>query len=549
MTFAVTDNLALLSAAPGGLKALRQLFRDLAISGRLVSQSESDEPAAAVLSATAAMRSSPQAKRASSAEGRQLAEGLPRGWAATIVGEVLICRDGERVPVSQADREARAKVYDYYGASGVIDKIDGFLFDKPLLLVGEDGANLVNRSTPIAFIARGKYWVNNHAHVLDGLGEDLLRYMALFFNAIDLKPYVTGTAQPKLNQSKLNAIPVALPPRDEQRRIVAKVDELMALCDRLEARQQDAEAAHARLVRALLESLAQARDADEFRACWERLEGQFTELMASDVAVEALQATLVLLAVTGRLVSQSPKDESGLVLLKRLAAAKQIATKDGRKQKEISAFDLPAPPFDAPTGWAWAHMDQVLAISGGVTLGRKLSGRAMRTAPYLRVANVQRGRLDLTEVKEIEVPSDEIEKYQLEAGDLLITEGGDWDKVGRTAVWADELPLCLHQNHVFRARRCSDELDLRWAELYLNSPVARDYFAGASKQTTNLASINMTQLRSCALPIPPLAEQRRIVAKVSELLTLCDRLKARIAAARDKHAQLAEALVVEAVAT
>jgi type I restriction enzyme S subunit len=160
---------------------------------------------------------------------------------------------------------------------------------------------------------------------------------------------------------------------------------------------------------------------------------------------------------------------------------------------------------------------------------------------------VQRGRLDLTEVKEIEVPSDEIEKYRLEAGDLLITEGGDWDKVGRTAVWADELPLCLHQNHVFRARRCSGELDLRWAELYLNSPVARDYFAGASKQTTNLASINMTQLRSCAFPVPPLAEQHRIVAKVTELLALCDQLKARITAARAKHAQLAEALVAQAV--
>jgi len=118
--------------------------------------------------------------------------------------------------------------------SGVIDKIDDFLFDKPLLLIGEDGANLMSRSVPIAFIARGRYWVNNHAHVLDGLSEQFLRYVELFINAIDLKPYVTGTAQPKMNQAKMNSIPVALPPLAEQHRIVAKVDELMILCDQLE---------------------------------------------------------------------------------------------------------------------------------------------------------------------------------------------------------------------------------------------------------------------------------------------------------------------------
>ena len=145
-----------------------------------------------------------------------------------------------------------AKVYDYYGASGVIDKVDNYLFDKPLLLIGEDGANLINRSTPIAFIAHGKYWVNNHAHVLDGLSEDFLHYVELFINATDLKPCVTGTAQPKMNQARMNSIPVALPPLAEQRRIVAKVDELMALCDRLEASLARSDETRERLVEAVL---------------------------------------------------------------------------------------------------------------------------------------------------------------------------------------------------------------------------------------------------------------------------------------------------------
>jgi type I restriction enzyme S subunit len=176
-------------------------------------------------------------------------------WAA--FGDIVVSRDGERVPVSKEERSGRAKLYDYYGASGVIDKIDNYLFDKPLLLIGEDGANLVNRSTPIAFIARGKYWVNNHAHVLDGPSDEFLRYLELFINAIDLKPYVTGTAQPKMNQGRMNSIPVALPPFAEQHRIVAKVDELMALCDQLEASLATADEARRRLLEALVaEALA-----------------------------------------------------------------------------------------------------------------------------------------------------------------------------------------------------------------------------------------------------------------------------------------------------
>jgi type I restriction enzyme S subunit len=124
--------------------------------------------------------------------------------------------------------------YDYYGASGVIDKVNDYLFDKPLLLIGEDGANLINRSTPIAFIAHGKYWVNNHAHVLDGINVDFLRYLELYINSIDLRPYITGTAQPKMNQAKMNDIEVWVPPAAEQLRILAKLEELLQFCDQLE---------------------------------------------------------------------------------------------------------------------------------------------------------------------------------------------------------------------------------------------------------------------------------------------------------------------------
>jgi type I restriction enzyme S subunit len=245
--------------APDAVPRLRQFILDLAVRGKLVPQDASDEPAAELLKRIAAEK----ARLVKSSKGRGSTKAasldnetvpflVPSSWLWTLFGDVVISRDGERVPVSKEERSRRAKVYDYYGASGIIDKIDDYLFDKPLLLIGEDGANLINRSTPIAFIARGKYWVNNHAHVLDGISEGLLRYLELFINAIDLKPYITGTAQPKMNQAKMNSIPVALPPLAEQRRIVARVDELMALCDRLEASLSASEHTRRRLLDALL---------------------------------------------------------------------------------------------------------------------------------------------------------------------------------------------------------------------------------------------------------------------------------------------------------
>lgn len=138
----------------------------------------------------------------------------------------MINRDAERIPLSVNEREKRKKVYDYYGASGVIDKVDRYLFDKPLLLIGEDGANLLTRSKPIAFIAQGQYWVNNHAHVLDSVDGLLLEYVAAYINAINLSPYVTGTAQPKMNQEKMNSILIPIPPTEEQQRIVQRIEQI-----------------------------------------------------------------------------------------------------------------------------------------------------------------------------------------------------------------------------------------------------------------------------------------------------------------------------------
>lgn len=158
---------------------------------------------------------------------------LPENWKWVRFRDITINRDADRVPLSVSEREHLEKKYDYYGASGVIDKVDKYLFTEDLVLIGEDGANLLSRSTPIAFIATGKYWVNNHAHVIECCKGVFIKYFVYYINAISLAKYVTGTAQPKMNQARMNGIWIPLPPLEEQKRIVAKIEELLPYCDQL----------------------------------------------------------------------------------------------------------------------------------------------------------------------------------------------------------------------------------------------------------------------------------------------------------------------------
>ncbi|WP_121968494.1 restriction endonuclease subunit S [Leptolyngbya sp. BC1307] len=538
--------------AHNSVKRLRQLILNLAVRGKLVSQDPNDLPASEILEKARTERQKlidekkiRQPKLSSEVSQTDLPYELPLGWAWVRFGDISINRDAERIPISKEQREGTQGVYDYYGASGIIDKIDDYLFEGDLLLIGEDGANLINRSTPIAFIARGKYWVNNHAHVIDAHDHDLLLYLEKYINAIDLKPYVTGTAQPKMNQVKMNSIMVALPPIPEQRRIVAKIDQLMARCDELEKLRAERDRLQITVHKVACDRLLTAKDPDTFTRSWQFITQHFSELYSVKENVTELRKAILQLAVMGKLVPQAPNDISASDLLEEISLEKQrlIKEKTTRKSKPLPELTQDDFPFSIPNSWRWSKFEDLVDIGSGVTKGRKLAGRKVIALPYLRVANVQRGYLDLDVIKKIEIPKDEIDKYALHQGDLLLTEGGDWDKVGRAAIWNSEITPCIHQNHVFKARRYISKQNVHWLECFLNSAPARDYFAGASKQTTNLASINKTQLRRCPIPMPPLPEQHRIVTKVDQLMTLCDTLEQQIDAATQKQTALLNVII------
>ena len=273
-------------------KALRQKILDLAIHGKLVPQDPNDEPASVLLERIRAEKER-LIKEGKIKKGKKSAKTsdkphypfeLPKGWCFTNIGELLINRDGERKPVSSAIRSKQSnKIYDYYGAAGVIDKIDDYLFDEKLLLIGEDGANLLSKSKNNAFFAEGKYWVNNHAHVLDATDKNLLEYVAIVINAIKLDDYITGSAQPKLSQDNLNKIPIVLPPLSEQKRIMEAIIHWSLLIEQIEQNKIDLQA-----------SIKQAK------------------------------SKVLDLAIHGKLVSQDPNDEPASELLKRINPKAEI---------------------------------------------------------------------------------------------------------------------------------------------------------------------------------------------------------------------------------
>jgi type I restriction enzyme S subunit len=489
MTAAAMENLALLAEAPGGIERVRQLILDLAAQGTLAgTASASTWPVIQFSDLVTSFQNGVSSRGAS--------EGIP-----VTVLRLADIKNGE---VSLDN--PRELLLD----TTTIEKYQ--LADGDILVIRVNGsADLVGR-----FIVHGDSGGALHCDHFIRIRIDrsraMPRYVKILGDCSSTRRAIQGlfvstAGQKTVNQGHVGSLSFLLPPLAEQHRIVAKVDELMALCDRLEARQQDAEAAHARLVQALLDSLTQARDADEFQACWQRVAGQFQALFTTERSVDALKNAVMQAGVQGRLIQGAP-----------------------------------------PSGWRTATIDTFCTVQGGIQK-TPLRAPVRLHFPYLRVANVQRGRVDVTELERYELAPEELLRWRLNPGDLLIVEGnGSATEIGRCAIWRGEVEDCVYQNHLMRVRPTAGD-DVEYLSLYLNSPVGTAHMRRLAITTSGLFNLSVGKIRSIPVELPPQDDQPRIVAKVTELLALCDQLKARIAAARAKHAQLAEALVAQAVTT
>ena len=294
------------------------------------------------------------------------------------------------------------------------------------------------------------------------------------------------------------------------------------------------------------------------------IEKQFTRLDASVAALKRVQANLeryrasvLKAACEGRLVpteadlaradnrDYEPADRLLERILSERRARWEAQEKRRGKYKEPVAPDTSDLP-ELPEGWAWATLTQISDLKGGATKGRRYRpGESLTEVPYLRVANVQRGYLDLSEIKMIEVTHEVADQLALVPGDVLFTEGGDRDKLGRGWVWKGEIDGCIHQNHVFRSRLLLSQMHPEFVSWWGNS-FGQTFFEQSGKQTTNLASINLSVLSSFPVPLPPLAEQRRIVAEVERRLSVIQQAEAAVDANLARAERLRQSILKQA---
>lgn len=554
-----------------GIKKLRELILELAVRGKLVPQDPNDEPASELftrisLEKEQLLKDGKIKKDKSSPEitVNESPNDIPSNWYWSNLKDLAIINprnyaDDELevsfIPMTLIDtrfdggheqerrlwKEIKQGFTHFAEGDIAIAKITP-CFENSKACVFKNLTNLIGAGTTELHIVRPIGTTLNPRYVLAYLKSPSFLSIG--------ETRMTGTAgQKRLPKDFIEYYPFALPPIAEQHRIVGKVDELMAFCDQLEQAQTDNIAAHAQLVEALLTTLTNSKDHQELQTNWQRIAEHFDTLFTTEDSIDQLKQTILQLAVMGKLVSQDPNDEPASEFLKKIAAEKAQLIKEGKIKKENPLLDITDEeiPFELPNGWQFERLENLVHIQSGITKGRNLSGRKVIEVPYLSVANVQRSYLDLKTIKTVEIGTDEYEKYSVQNRDLLITEGGDWDKVGRTAIWNGELPFVAHQNHVFKARLLLAGQNEFWLEKYLNSPFAREYFAGSSKQTTNLASINKTQLRGCVIAVPPINEQNKIIEKIDELMIIFEYLKSKIQDTRVTQFTLVDELVNQAV--
>lgn len=557
----LTDNLPLLAGAPNGIQKLRELILELAVRGKLVPQDPSDEPASELLKRIA------EEKVQLIADGKlrkqkpltDIAEEdkpfeLPQGWVWARLADLAF---------SQAGFAFKSAGFNDAGIGLPLVRIrdvgqpfSGTFYEgeyRPEFIV-ESGDYLISMDGQfrVATWKGSTALLNQRVSRLVFFGSELAyRFVADSLQArlLELQGVKAYTTVDHLSGGQISDSIIGLPPLAEQHRIVAKVDELMALCDRLEAQQADAESAHARLVQALLDSLTQASDADDFAASWQRLAEHFHTLFTTESSIDALKQTLLQLAVMGKLVPQDPSDEPAAELIERIAEEKARLVEQGKskKQKPLAEISDDEPPYAVPDNWVWSRIGE-LAISTEYGLSEKTS-ELKDGVPVLKMGDIQSGRVVLGGQMKVPRQTEGLPGLFLEPGDLLYNRTNSAELVGKTGVFLGGAQEYTFASYLIRIRCPKKLFSPAYLNLSMNAPSFREFQINPHlKQQCGQANVNGTIMKNMLVSVPPLAEQYRIVTKVEQLMALCDQVKTHIGQIQQIQGHLSNALVEQAVA-
>jgi type I restriction enzyme S subunit len=541
-----------------GIRKLRELILELAVRGKLVPQDANDEPASKLL------------KRIHTEKAKWIAEGrikkdkplaaiadeekpfeLPNEWVWARLGEitnfgvteklnfisdetwVLDLEDIEKDTSKLlqkfrfSERRSLSDKNSFQAGDVLYGKLRPYL--NKVIVADEDGV-CTTEILPI------RCYGSFDSHYFK-----VALKSPYFINYVNVRSY--GMKMPRLGTEDGRKACFPLPPLAEQHRIVAKVDELMALCDQLETQHNNADEAHEKLLSHLLGTLTQSQNAVDYSANWQRIASHFDTLFTTEASIVALKQTLLQLAVMGKLVPQDPNDEPASELLKRIQAqkAKMIADGEIKKDKLPEVIAVDEKPIEMPKLWRWVRLgDLATQITDGAHHTPEYISDGV---PFLSVKNLSSGHLDFTDTRFISLAAhaDLTKRCNPELYDILLTKIGT---TGIAVVIDDPRPFSIFVS-VALIKLPKDLIDRGYLALVINSPFVRQQSEDGTEGVGN-KNLVLRKINTFDIPLAPLAEQRRIVAKVDEMMALCDQLKTRITQANQLQQKLADVMVEQA---
>ncbi|EOL8970178.1 restriction endonuclease subunit S [Cronobacter dublinensis] len=543
-----------------GIKKLRELILELAVRGKLVPQDPNDEPASELLKRIAAEKAElvKQGKIKKQKPLPEISEDekpfeLPEGWEWVRLIELGSWAIGSGFPTSiqgiTSEDILMCKVSDMnlQGNEKYIKATNNTISEESAIQrkinVSEPGTVIFPKiggaiATNKRRILVKKTAIDNNCLGIRPFQQINLEWFFLILNAIDMAKYQSGTSVPAINQSVIGNIVIALPSEYMQARIVAKVEELMSLCDQLEQHSLTSLDAHQQLVETLLATLTDSQNAEELAENWARISLRFNTLFTTESSIDALKQTILQLAVMGKLVPQDPNDEPASELLKRIEQEKAQLVKEGKikKQKPLPPVSDQEKPFELPQGWEWCRLPDLGELSRGKSKHRP------RNDPALYVD----GKYPLVQTGDVSRSNGTIKTFTALYNELGVKQSRLWPK-GTLCI---TIAANIADSGILEFDACFPDSVVGYSPFISEIPVEYfDFFMRTIKSSlekyapsTAQKNINLDILSQVFVPCPPLNEFERVVRKVEALFSLLDLLKSRLQSAQQTQLHLADAL-------
>lgn len=550
-----------------GIQHLREMILELAIRGKLVPQDPKDEPASELLKRIekekAKLVKGEKRKRETDLfecdEADEPYE-LPQGWRWTLLNNISDINGGYAFKSSNYSdngyRVIRISDFDEFGfkeqelVRHAFNKdLEPFLLNEKNILMamtgGTVGKSLLVKEVKEPMIVNQRVATIN---IAKPISEEYINCVIQTGLIKDVIEEAKNSTNDNISMGDIRGFKMPLPPLPEQARIVAKVEELMVLCNKLEEAKAIHLKTHQTLVKTLLQTLTDAPDAAEVEKAWQRLCPHFDTLFCTEDSIEQLKQTVLRLAVMGRLVAQDPADEPAGELLKRIEKEKAKLVKDGKLKKQAVLPEIKEEEkvFELPVRWVWCRLVQICDL---ITDGTHQTPKYVdKGRMFLSAQNVKPFKFMPENYKCVSEEDYQgyIKSRRPDKGDVLITRVGAG--IGEAAVIDIDIEFAFYVS-LGLLKPSKECINSYYLELYLNSPLGRA-LSGSNTlgKGVSAGNLNLTLIRNFKIPLPPLEEQKRIVAKVEELMSLCDGLKAAMKKREVTKLLLSKTIVANAVA-